>query len=77
MYNEILKIAKNIVAKNQSKKLLQYLIKDKYKNNNPSQNEIQILKTKINEIQKQSFNFVWFTHRFISQKNIIRILILY
>ena len=68
MYNETVKIAKNIVAKNQSKKLLQYLIEDKYKNNNPSQNEIQILKTKINEIQKQSFNFPWFTHRFIQQK---------
>lgn len=65
MYNEILKIAKNIIAKNQAKKLLEYFKNES--SNGLTDDQIQLLKQKIITIQKQSFNFPWFVHRFIQQ----------
>ena len=66
MYNNIVKIAKNIIAKNQAKKLLDYFISEAP--NGLTEDQKQLIKQKISYIQKNSFNFVWFAHRFIYQK---------
>lgn len=66
MYNNIVKVAKNIIAKNEAKKLLEYFKNEA--SNGLTNDQIQLLKQKITNIQKQSFNFPWFVHRFIQQK---------
>ena len=66
MYNNIVKIAKNIIAKNEAKKLLEYFVNEAP--NGLTGDQKQLIKQKIQYIQKQSFNFIWFVHRFIQQK---------
>ena len=74
MFTQIIKTAKNIIAKNQGKKLLQYLLDD-YSLETIGQTGLKIpqeiidqYKNKIKQIQQKSFNFPWFVHRFIQQK---------
>ena len=61
MYKNIVKMARQIIAKGQFNKLVEYLVKD-------SQKSKQQCIIKVQQIQKQSFDFVWFTKRFIQQK---------
>lgn len=65
MFAQIIKTAKILISKNQSKKLLEYFKNEA--NNGLTNDQIQLLKQKIVTIQKQSFNFPWFVHRFIQQ----------